>query len=104
MSNLSATADQLPPCKSPSSRSFFGLGFYGFDQDFPDANYYIFVQNAILASLVAAVIFWVASLIADLVRFYFAKKPIDWEEIVINAMSRALYSFISTILLFLIIT
>lgn len=91
-------------CPKPTNRGFFGLGFFGFDQDFPDTQYYLFIRNAVLASLVAAAIFWTASLVADLVRFYVSKTIVNWDEIVLNAFARSLYSFISTILLFFIIT
>lgn len=86
-----------------TSRDFFGLGYYGFDQGFPDADYYTFVRNAVLASLIAAIIFWVASFVADLIRYYVGGGTLQWGEVLLNAMARSVYSFTSTILLFLII-
>lgn len=82
----------------PSLRNFFGFA------DYPDENYYVFIRDAVLISLLASFIFWVASFIADLVKYKVLGYEINWNEVMVNAATRSMYSFISTILLFLIIT
>lgn len=101
--NIPQTNNSANECKTPTPRGFFGLGFFGFDRDFPDTEYYTFIRDAVLASLIAGVIFWIASFIADLVRYYVSGSKVDWGDVLLNAMARSIYSFISTILLFLII-
>lgn len=82
----------------PSLRNFFGFA------DYPDEDYYVFIRDAILLSLLASVIFWLASFIADMVRYKLSGEPIQWDQVVLTAIARSIYSFVSTILLFLIIT
>ncbi len=82
----------------PSIRNFFGF------QDYPDSDYYLFIRDAVLVSLLASIIFWFASFVADMVKYRISGTEIQWDEVVLNALARSIYSFVSTILLFLIIT
>ena len=82
----------------PSLRNFFGFA------DYPDADYTLFIRDAVLISLLASVIFWIASLVADVVGYRISGEEIQWDRVVLNAIGRSIYSFVSTILLFLIIT
>ena len=81
----------------PYARNFFGFA------DYPDDDYYYFIRDAFLISLLASFIFWIASFIVDIVRYQVTDKKIDWNEVVTNALTRSFYSFVSTLLLFLLI-
>jgi len=78
------------------------MGFFGLDA-YPDANYYQFVGDALLASALAAVLYWIASFIADLARYYAGDDTFKWENVWIRAMALSIYSFTSTLLIYFLI-
>jgi hypothetical protein len=90
------------PYASETSRKFFGMGFFGLDE-FPDANYYEFVSHAVFAAALAAMLYWLASFVADLVRYYAGDDTFKWENVWIRALALSIYSFTSTFLIYLVI-
>lgn len=73
----------------------------------PDTDFWPFVQTALLSSLAVTMIYFVASIISDIVRVYMKRRQkdysISWPTVIQNAFARSLYSFTSSVLLFVIL-
>ena len=75
--------------------------------DRPDTDFWRFLRGALWASILVTFVYFISSIIADLIRLRLDKKeknmPISWPKIILNAISSSIYSFTSSILLYILL-